>query len=124
MDIFSALSDPTRLKIVEMLAMAGNLPVAKIKEPFDMSAPAISQHLKALLEAKLVKVERKAQSRIYKVNSDRIAEISNWAMRVQAGLKPSDDLSGQRRRMGKNAKPVIAVENGRLEGFLRSRAKS
>lgn len=125
MDIFSALSDPTRLKIVEMLALAGSLPVAKIKEPFDMSAPAISQHLKALLDAKLVEVERKAQSRIYKVNGDRIGEISNWATRVQAGLKPSDDLSGPRRRLSGGAnKPIIAVENGRLEGFLRSRAKS
>lgn len=121
MDIFSALSDPTRLKIVEMLASYGSLPVAKIKEPFDMSAPAISQHLKALLDAKLVNVERKAQSRIYNVNSDQISEILHWAMRIHAGLKPSNDLSGPRRRA---RKPVIAVENGRLEGFLRSRAKS
>ena len=124
MDIFSALADPTRLKIVEMLACSGQLPVSKISVPFDMSAPAISQHLKALLASNLVKVERQAQSRIYSINKERISEISAWVTRIQAGLKPIEDLSGPRRRgVQQSPKPTIAVENGKLESFLRSRAK-
>lgn len=125
MDIFSALADPTRLKIVEMLAQIGALPVVKIKEPFDMSAPAISQHLKSLRDANLVVVEKKAQNRYYKLNKDRIAEIAAWVNRIQAGLKPLEDLSGPRKRLAaKTSKPIIAVENGSLEGFLRARSKS
>lgn len=75
---FSALSDPTRLRIVEMLAAQGQLSASTIGSKFPVSAPAISQHLKVLKEANLVRAEVKAQQRIYRLNPDGMSEIGDW----------------------------------------------
>ena len=83
MIIFSALAEPTRFHIVEMLAEHGRMPVSQINKEFKISAPAISQHLKVLKEAKLVRVEIKAQQRIYMLNPDGIAEIEHWLTKMQ-----------------------------------------
>lgn len=83
MDRFTALADPTRRAILEMLARRGELPAGDIAAGFDMSAPAISQHLKVLREAELVLVERRGQQRIYRVNTDALREIEEWAARMR-----------------------------------------
>lgn len=80
---FAALADPTRFHIVEMLAMHGRMGVGQINKEFKVSAPAISQHLKVLKEAKLVKVEINAQQRIYMLNPDGIAEIDDWLTKMR-----------------------------------------
>ena len=58
MDKFHALAEPTRRHIVEMLAREGELTAGDIQARFNVSAPAISQHLKVLREARLVQVEK------------------------------------------------------------------
>ncbi len=78
MSIFHALSDPTRRRIIEMLAAAGQLPARSIAEAFAMSAPAISQHLKILRDAKLVYMKKKAQQRLYSINPTGISEMEQW----------------------------------------------
>lgn len=78
MDQFSALADPTRRRIVEMLAHNGQLAASAISETFDCSAPAISQHLKVLREANLVVMEKRAQQRIYSINPAALDEMWNW----------------------------------------------
>ena len=88
-----------------------------------MSAPAVSQHLRALLEANLVVVERRAQSRIYSINKLRIRDLSEWISRIQAGLKPTIDLSGERKRQAKTSTPIMAIQDGALSSFLQRRAK-
>ena len=70
MDMFSALAEPTRRSILEMLASEGRLSASEIADRFPVSAPAISQHLKVLREAKLVQVEKRAQQRIYEINPE------------------------------------------------------
>jgi DNA-binding transcriptional ArsR family regulator len=82
MDIFTALSDPTRREILEMLANAGQLSATEIYERFNVSHPAISQHLKALREANLVLVEKKAQQRIYRMNPEAMNVVQNWAQKM------------------------------------------
>ena len=82
MDKFSALSDPTRRSIIEMLAKKGELSATDIYDQFQTSHPAISQHLKILREAKLVLVERRAQQRIYRINPDAMLELEEWAQHV------------------------------------------
>ncbi|HEX2981012.1 MAG TPA: metalloregulator ArsR/SmtB family transcription factor [Anaerolineaceae bacterium] len=82
MDIFTALSDPTRRKIIEILAQRGPLPAGEIYAHFTTSAPAISQHLKVLREAQLVTIEKQAQQRIYRVNPSAIREIEAWVSRL------------------------------------------
>jgi DNA-binding transcriptional ArsR family regulator len=79
----AALADPTRQRIVEMLAR-GPLSSGEIARRFDVSAPAISQHLKTLRSAKLVRVRAEAQRRIYELDPDGVNEISAWIERIRA----------------------------------------
>lgn len=83
MDKYSALADPTRRRIIELLAQHGELPATQISDQFPISAPAISQHLKVLLEAELVRVEKQAQQRIYRINPGAMQELEEWASRVR-----------------------------------------
>ena len=91
MQVFQALSDPTRCHIVEMLAAQGRMPAGEIAKKFDVSAPAISQHLKVLKAARLVLVEVKAQSRIYRINPDGFSDAQEWIDRMKAMLPESFD---------------------------------
>ena len=66
-----------------MPAREGALSAGDIQARFDVSAPAISQHLKVLREAGLVQVEKRAQQRIYRVNPESMLELEEWAKRVR-----------------------------------------
>jgi DNA-binding transcriptional ArsR family regulator len=79
MDMFSALSVPTRRNILEILATSGKLSATEISQNFSISAPAISQHLKVLIESNLLTVEKHAQQRIYRINPEKITEVQQWA---------------------------------------------
>ncbi len=81
-DRFTALSDSNRRKIIELLASRGPLSASEISEQFSVSAPAISQHLKVLREAQLVRVEKRAQQRIYSIDLDAILEVEEWVQQV------------------------------------------
>ena len=78
MDTFLALAEPTRRNIMEMLAASGNLSASDIYRKFKSTPPAISQHLKVLREANLVRVEKRAQKRIYYVNPEPMKELEKW----------------------------------------------
>ena len=78
MDTFTALADPTRRKIIEMIASRGELAATDISDNFSISPPAISQHLKVLREVKLVRMEKRAQQRIYSIDTNGISEIESW----------------------------------------------
>jgi DNA-binding transcriptional ArsR family regulator len=82
MDIFIAIAEPTRRRIIEMLATDGQLSATDICDKFHISHPAISQHLKVLREANLVQMEKRAQQRIYKINPDTLHELESWAKRL------------------------------------------
>ena len=82
MDTFSALADPTRRQIIEILASHGPLPASEIYVQFPISPQAISQHLKVLREAKLVRVEKRAQQRIYQLNPDAMHGVEEWARQM------------------------------------------
>jgi DNA-binding transcriptional ArsR family regulator len=79
---FAVLGDPTRRRIVEMLA-ARELPAGEIARRFDMTAPAVSQHLKLLRDAGLVAVRRDAQRRIYTLDPRGLAELDAWLARFR-----------------------------------------
>jgi DNA-binding transcriptional ArsR family regulator len=87
---FSALADPTRQRIVEMLA-GGALCAGDIAGRFELSPPAISQHLKTLRNAGLVKVRAEAQKRIYELDPKGVAELSDWVARIRAFWTPRLD---------------------------------
>jgi DNA-binding transcriptional ArsR family regulator len=77
MNGLTALADPTRQQIVMMLAH-GALSSGDIARRFEMTAPAVSQHLKTLREAKLVKVRAQAQKRFYELDPDGVGEVAAW----------------------------------------------
>ncbi len=77
MQTLSALADPTRQRIVEMLS-AGAMSSGDIARKFDMTAPAVSQHLKTLRDAKLVRVRAEAQKRFYELDQEGVMEVADW----------------------------------------------
>jgi DNA-binding transcriptional ArsR family regulator len=83
MDTYQALADANRRKIIELIAIKGHLTATDISSNFNISAPAISQHLKVLREAKLVDMEKRAQQRIYSINPLTISEIEQWIGRLK-----------------------------------------
>ena len=87
---FTALADPTRRSIVEMLAK-GERPVGDIARKFDVSAPAISQHLKILKEAGLVSVRVDAQRRIYQLDPSGFSELTDWVDAIRQFWNPRLD---------------------------------
>jgi len=84
MDQFSALADPTRRQILELLARQGQLSAGSIAENFALSGPAISQHLKILREAELVERETRAQQRLYQLNDQTLQEVERWLSDTRA----------------------------------------
>ena len=83
MDTYQALADSNRRKIIELLANKGSLSSTDISSKFKVSPPAISQHLKVLREAKLVDMEKRAQSRIYTINTKGLLEIELWTHKMK-----------------------------------------
>jgi DNA-binding transcriptional ArsR family regulator len=74
---FAALADPTRRAILARLA-SGQCSVTELAEPFDMSMPAISKHLKVLEKAGLVARGREAQWRPCRLDAAPLREVADW----------------------------------------------
>ena len=74
---FAALADPTRRAILARLA-SGECSVSELAEPFSMSLPAVSKHLKVLEKAGLISRGRKAQWRPCRLEPEPLKEASDW----------------------------------------------
>lgn len=77
MDKLTALADPTRRAIFECL-LEGPMSVGALAERHPVSRPAVSQHLKALAGAGLVKAHAEGTRRIYHADPDGLAELRSW----------------------------------------------
>ena len=77
-----AIADPTRRRIVELLA-ARDRTAGELVDEFDMSAPAISQHLNVLREAGLVTTRADGQSRIQTLNPAGLDDLEAWLARTR-----------------------------------------
>ncbi|GIE87778.1 ArsR/SmtB family transcription factor [Actinoplanes regularis] len=80
--IFSALADPTRRAILARLA-EGEATVTELAEPFDISLPAISRHLKVLEHAGLISRGRTAQWRTSRLEAEPLREATAWMERYR-----------------------------------------
>ena len=76
-DTFAALADPTRRAILARL-MAGEASVTELAEPFSISLPAVSKHLKVLEQAGLIARGREAQWRPCRLAADPLREVADW----------------------------------------------
>lgn len=77
MDGFTALADPTRRQIVDLLA-AGEKDAGTISDQFPISKPAISRHLKVLREGGIVLMRKQAQRRVYSLRPDGLHDVDRW----------------------------------------------
>ncbi len=76
--VFGALSDPTRLAIIERLLIEGERSAGEIAAPFTMSKPAISKHLRVLEAAGLIERRIEQQWRIVRVRLEAIRAVDIW----------------------------------------------
>ena len=88
-ELFSALADPTRRTIIELLAAHGQMSAGDIYANFSMTNPAVSQHLKILRKAELVQIEKDAQKHLYRLNPNKMHSLENW-------IKQTTDLWNDR----------------------------
>jgi DNA-binding transcriptional ArsR family regulator len=77
-DVFDAIAHPVRRQLLTMLK-EGPLPAGTLADAFEMSLPAVSQHLKLLREASLVKEERQGRLIIYHLSPIPLKSIHEWA---------------------------------------------
>jgi len=106
---FAALADPTRRAILARLR-AGETAVTELAEPFDMSLPAISKHLKVLERAGLITRSRAAQSRPCRLAADPLKRAVDWLESYRKFWEASlDRLDGLLRE-------IQAGENRRVRG--------
>lgn len=76
-DVFQAIADPSRRKMLRLLA-DNELPVTLISKHFPMSRTAVSKHLRILSESKLVSVEKVGREMRYKLQADALLELKDW----------------------------------------------
>ncbi len=102
-----AIADPTRRRIIELLAVRERT-AGELVQEFELSAPAISQHLNVLREAGLVTTRVEGQSRIQSLNPDGLDEVdawleqtrSIWSRRLDAlerELRAEDERNGRKK---------------------------
>ena len=108
-DTMSALADPTRRAILARL-VSGDASVTELAQPFDMSMPAVSKHLKILESAGLISRGRAAQSRPCHLKADPLRDAAAWMEHYRIFWEQSLDrldkyLNEMQRKDKKHAKP-------------------
>jgi DNA-binding transcriptional ArsR family regulator len=88
---FAALADPTRRAILARLASGGEASVKELAEPFEMTLPAVSKHLKVLERAGLISRGRVAQSRPCRLEAGPLREIADWVEQYRRFWEKSFD---------------------------------
>src|SRR5688572_29451205 len=76
-EVFGAISHPARRQMLDLL-VDGDRPVNAIASKFDMSRPAVSQHLRVLLAAGLVTEQRHGRERRYRLAPERLSPVRDW----------------------------------------------
>ena len=87
---FAALADPTRRAILARLA-EGEATVTELAEPFDLSLPAVSKHLKVLQRAGLIEQGRQAQWRPCRLTPEPLRDVADWIGRYRRHWEASFD---------------------------------
>ena len=76
--VFRAISDPTRRGILDALSATDEESVMELTKEFDMTLPAVSQHLKVLREAGLVTGRREGRKILYRLNHAPLQDVARW----------------------------------------------
>jgi DNA-binding transcriptional ArsR family regulator len=109
---FAALADPTRRAILARLA-TGDASVAELAQPFAMSQPAISKHLKVLERAGLISQGQDAQRRPRRLEAQPLAQVSEWLERYrrywEGNFQQLDVLLEEMKNKQKKRRPTKRV---------------
>ena len=76
-DVFQAIADPTRREIINLIAF-NPLNLNAIADNFEVSRPAISQHIKILMECGLINIKKQGRERYCEASLRQLNEVSNW----------------------------------------------
>ncbi len=76
-DVFQAIADPTRRQIIDLIA-TDSMSLNTIAENFDISRPAISQHIKILAECGIIEIEQKGRERFCKIKTSSLVPAFLW----------------------------------------------
>lgn len=113
---FAALADPTRRAILARLA-SGEATVSELAEPFEMSGPAVSKHLKVLEHAGLISRGRQAQWRPCRLKADALKSAADWLEEYRRFWEESfdrlDDYLRELQPKNKRVARVKEKKNGR-----------
>ena len=109
-DIFQAIADPTRRQIIDLLAKDA-MTLNAITDKFDISRPAISQHIKHLAECGIVEIEQKGRERYCRIKPEQLIPAflwleqyqKQWMDRIDSFEKYVNKLQSQKKR--KNEQP-------------------
>ncbi|WP_219836873.1 helix-turn-helix transcriptional regulator [Paenibacillus sp. R14(2021)] len=77
-DVYDAIADPTRRRLIQLLAEAAELPLHELTAQFQMGRTAVSKHLTILKEAGLVLDRKVGRETRYRLNADPLREIQDW----------------------------------------------
>ncbi len=77
-DVYTAIGDPTRRALLRRMADEGEKSVTELLEPFSISQPAISKHLRILRDAGLVRRRKEGRMRLYEVEASSLRQVHDW----------------------------------------------
>ncbi len=104
MEVFEAVADPTRRRILDLLA-EGERSAGELSEGFSVTRPAISRHLRVLRETGLVSCRVDAQRRMYRLEPEPLEEVVRWLSRYRAHWSGRlDDLDAHLKRQRRKRK--------------------
>jgi DNA-binding transcriptional ArsR family regulator len=93
-DVFTAIAHPVRRQLLDRLAN-GDHAVKTLAEPFELTRPAISQHLRILLDSGLVTEYRVGRERRYRLQAERLAEVRAWLQHYERFWNSKLDALGE-----------------------------
>ena len=77
-DVFNAIAEPRRRRIIALLAGRGEAPVGEIVRALRLAQPAVSKHLGVLRRVRVVSVSRRGRQRLYRLNGRRLKPVHDW----------------------------------------------
>jgi DNA-binding transcriptional ArsR family regulator len=118
-DVYLAIGEPTRRRLLDALA-TGEKPVRELARPFRMSRPAVSQHLRILLDAGLVRARRAGRQRLYRLRVQPLREVYDWVAHYEHFWKAKLQALGEYLDRQTQAQEPAAASSARPEDHARS----
>lgn len=94
-DVFTAIADQTRRSLLLRLAKEGERSVTELREPFSISQPAVSKHLRILREVGLVRSRKEGRERLYTIEASQLQDVFDWVSHFEKYWDEKLDALGE-----------------------------